>query len=175
MGTPNRTMLGDAQLTCLHEWLSRVNGTSIFKFVVTSVPFTSLWGHDAQSDSWAGFPAEKQTLLDAFHSVPNVILLSGDRHEFAAIEFTSANPEQYPVWEFSTSPLSMFYIPLVRTLNLRSEVTVQRKRTRTENTENGPEVIDFVEDIPLERVVKYIPKGHHKWQVTPILTYSFSP
>ncbi|KAG5725346.1 hypothetical protein E4T56_gene6761 [Termitomyces sp. T112] len=78
-----------------------MNTISIIKFVVTSLPFTSLWGHDAQRDSWAGFPEEKQELFTTFHSVPNVILLSDDRHEFAAIEFTSS----YPVWEFSTSPL----------------------------------------------------------------------
>ncbi|KAG6878746.1 hypothetical protein C0993_008045 [Termitomyces sp. T159_Od127] len=62
-GTSKRTMLGDVQLAALHNWLSRVNATSIFKFVITSVPFTSLWGHDAQTDSWAGFPEEKKELL----------------------------------------------------------------------------------------------------------------
>lgn len=48
------TMLGDAQLTALHRWLVKVNGTSTFKFIISSVPFTSLWGHDAVTDSWAG-------------------------------------------------------------------------------------------------------------------------
>ncbi|KAG6910883.1 hypothetical protein DXG01_006566 [Tephrocybe rancida] len=163
MGTSNRTMLGDAQLASLHEWLSRVNGTSTFKFVVTSVPFTSLWGHDAQTDSWAGFPEEKQALLTAFHSIPNVILLSGDRHEFAAIEFTSPDSNSYPVLEFSTSPLSMFYIPFVRTLHMQSERFARRNRTKLVATENGTESVDYVEEIPLERVIKYIPTGNSKW------------
>ncbi|KAG6845031.1 hypothetical protein H0H87_001368 [Tephrocybe sp. NHM501043] len=168
VGTSNRTMLGETQLAFLYEWLSRVNGTSTFIFVVTSVPFTSLWGHDAQFDSWAGFPEEKQALLTAFHSIPNVILLSGDRHEFAAIEFTSPNPESYPVLEFSTSPLSMFYIPFVRTLRLQSDSFVLKNRTRTISTENGLEIVNFVEEVPLERVIKYIPTGNSKWSTLEI-------
>ncbi|KAF8078218.1 PhoD-like phosphatase-domain-containing protein [Lyophyllum atratum] len=170
MGTSNRTMLGDVQLASLHEWLSRVNASSSFKFVVTSVPFTSLWTHDAQSDSWAGFPDEKQALLAAFHSVPNVIILSGDRHEFAAIEFTGPNPEDYPVWEFSTSPLSMFYIPFFRTLRMQSDAYTQRNRTKIISTEHGPEIITYVEDIPMERVIKYIPIGNVKWSALEIDT-----
>ncbi|KAG6865886.1 hypothetical protein C0991_010967 [Blastosporella zonata] len=162
MGTSNRTMLGDRQLAVLHEWLAQANGTSTFKFVVTSVPFTSLWGHDAQSDAWAGFPEEKQALLAAFHTVPNVILLSGDRHEFAAIEFTSPNPESYPVLEFSTSPLSMFYIPFFRTLQMQSDDFARRNRTMMISTENGTEVTNYEEEIPLERVIKYIPTGNSK-------------
>lgn len=143
-----------------------MNGTSTFKFVVTSVPFTSLWGHDAVSDSWAGFPSEKAALLDAFHSVPNVIILSGDRHEFAAIEFSSGTG--HTVREFSTSPLSMFYIPFVRTLRLKSE-NVVRKITgwampdTSDGEGKGLEAI--YEDVPQERVMKYIAKGNYKWFV----------
>ncbi|KAG6813101.1 hypothetical protein H0H92_013955 [Tricholoma furcatifolium] len=170
MGTSNRTMLGSTQLTSLYEWLSRVNATATFKFVVTSVPFTSLWGHDAQTDSWAGFPEEKQALLSAFHTVPNVILLSGDRHEFAAIEFTSPDPKDYSVLEISTSPLSMFYIPFVRTLEAQSPGFAQRNRTKVIFSESNsePEVIEYVEDIPLERVIKYMPTGNSKWSLLEI-------
>jgi len=52
-----------------------------------SVPFTSLWTHDAQTDSWAAYTSEIASLLSALHTAPNVYLLSGDQHEFAAIEF----------------------------------------------------------------------------------------
>jgi len=100
-----RTMLGDVQLAAMQDWLAKVryegellcsilryflqvNNTASIKFVVTSVPFTSLWGHDAQVDSWAGFPSEKTSILKTLQSVPNVFLLSGDRHEFAEIEFS---------------------------------------------------------------------------------------
>ncbi|KAF9459580.1 PhoD-like phosphatase-domain-containing protein [Collybia nuda] len=163
-----RSMLGDEQLHALLEWLGRVNGTSTFKFIATSVPFTSLWGHDAQIDSWAGFPEEKAILLEAFHSVPNVIILSGDRHEFAGIEFSSVNADLHEVREFSTSPMSMFYIPFFRTLRMHSESTVQRNYTRFNDMGTGPE--SYTEDIPTETVLKYIPTGNYKWSAFEIDT-----
>ena len=134
----------------------QVNQTSTFKFIVSSVPFTSLWTHDAQTDSWAGYESEKAALLNVLYTVPNVVILSGDRHEFAAIEF---NPDGFGhrVVEISTSPLSMFYIPFIRTLRQASESTV-----------NSTKVVDGeknVEEIPQERVLEYIAQGNYKWYV----------
>ncbi|KAI0060520.1 hypothetical protein BV25DRAFT_1917618 [Artomyces pyxidatus] len=63
------------------------DAAKVVVFIVTSVPFTSLWTHEAVTDSWAGFTHEKATILSALHTVPNVIMLSGDRHEFAAVQF----------------------------------------------------------------------------------------
>jgi alkaline phosphatase D len=157
------SMLGGVQLAAFNQWLARVNNTAVFKFVATSVPFTSLWTHDAQIDSWAGYSQEKEQLLDAMHTVPNVILLSGDRHEFAAIEFASPAQGQYPVWEFSTSPLNMFYIPFFRTLQMQSNNTFQK--TRTIINDGSSEVGHVKENIPVERVEKYLPDGNHKWSV----------
>ena len=37
-------------------------------------------------DSWAAYPEERNALLDVLEYVPNVIVISGDRHEFAVIE-----------------------------------------------------------------------------------------
>ncbi|KAI0075810.1 hypothetical protein K474DRAFT_1355853 [Panus rudis PR-1116 ss-1] len=149
-----RTMLGDKQLAALYEWLGKVNNTATFKFIATSVPFTSLWQHDAQVDSWAAYESEKMALLTALHSVPNVILLSGDRHEFAAIEFNSEGPG-HKVVEISTSPLSMFYIPFVRTLRPQSENTVQHVKVVDDK--------EVVEELPQEKVIKYIATGNYKW------------
>jgi alkaline phosphatase D len=118
-----RTMLGERQLTTFYKWLSKVsvgcslhsflsddlsqvNSTMTFKFIVTSVPFTSLWTHDSV-DSWAAYEEEKAAILDALFTVPNVIILSGDRHEFAAIEFSGQNASSHRVLEISTSPMSM--------------------------------------------------------------------
>jgi alkaline phosphatase D len=141
----------------------QVNQTATFKFIVTSVPFTSLWTHDAQTDSWAGYASEKASLLSALHTVPNVFLLSGDRHEFAAIEFNPLDEGigSHVVREFSTSPLSMFYVPLVRTLRAASEAVVPRTRLRIVDEESSPE--EVVEEVPMERVVKYLPIGNYKW------------
>lgn len=101
--------------------------------------------------------------MEAFHSVPNVIILSGDRHEFAGIEFSSANADLHAVREFSTSPMSMFYIPFIRTLSQKSKDTVQRTHTKLNVTEAGTEVIEYTEEIPAEKVLKYIPTGNFKW------------
>ncbi|KAI0315543.1 PhoD-like phosphatase-domain-containing protein [Amylostereum chailletii] len=156
-----RTMLGDEQLSALYGWLGKVNNTATFKFIVTSVPFTSLWGLDAQIDTWAGYEFEKATLLDALHSVPNVILISGDRHEFAAIEFNAKNADAHPVYEFSTSPLNMFYVPFIRTLSLQSEAVVERTELLRVDEESDP--VEIVKEIPQEKVIKYLPLGNHKW------------
>lgn len=88
------TMLGEKQLHDLHSWLGRVNSTATFKFIVSSVPFTSLWhGWDGQKDTWAGYRIERDSLLDVLQYIPNVVILSGDRHEFAFIEHRAKIPE----------------------------------------------------------------------------------
>jgi len=158
---PVGTMLGETQLAALHNWLAHANGTASFKFIVSSVPFTSLWGYDAQNDSWAAFPAEKAALLDALHSVPNVVIISGDRHEFASIEFNSAH--LHTVREYSTSPLSMFDIPFVRTLRMQSEETVAQNHSEMVVTEEGPVYVTETVQVPKERVVKYMARGNAKW------------
>ncbi|KAF5324615.1 hypothetical protein D9611_004431 [Ephemerocybe angulata] len=165
-----RTMLGERQLEAFNTWLAKANTTATFKFIVSSVPFTSLWGHDAVRDSWGGYEAEKTQILLDLHSVPNVFVLSGDRHEFAAIEFVGPTNGSYPIQEFSTSPLNMFYIPIVRTLNMESKDVVTRTRTEVVLSEEGPEVQTFEEEVPRERVVKYIPEGNVKWSTIEIDT-----
>lgn len=86
--TPKRrTMLGDKQLTALYSWLGKVNSTTTFKFIVSGVPFTTLWkGSGGAMDGWAAYPEERSALLDVLEYVPNVIVISGDRHEFAVVE-----------------------------------------------------------------------------------------
>ncbi|PPQ98839.1 hypothetical protein CVT24_003393 [Panaeolus cyanescens] len=153
------TLLGQTQLQALKHWLHKTNETSSFKFIVSSVPFTSLWTHDAQVDSWAGFPTEKKLLLDLLHTVPNVIIISGDRHEFAAVEFNTADPKGYPVLEFSTSPLNMFYIPFIHTLRPRSDETFAVLNNDTNE-----------ETIPYERTIAYIPEGNVKWSTFEVNT-----
>lgn len=160
------TMLGDKQLTALYNWLGKVNNTAVFKFVVSSVPFTALWTYEGVIDTWAAFPYEKSALLSAFQSVPNLIVLSGDRHEFAAIEFESGD-SGHNVLEISTSPLSMFYVPFIRTLKPRSEEVVNKTREEVVLLEDGTqEVIKHVDKIPRENVIRYIAEGNYKWCVS---------
>ncbi|KAI8998976.1 PhoD-like phosphatase-domain-containing protein [Trametes punicea] len=170
----SHTMLGDKQLTALYNWLGKVNNTAVFKFVVSSVPFTALWTYEALEDTWAAFPYEKSALLGAFQSVPNVIVLSGDRHEFAAIEF-AAGDGGHNVLEISTSPMSMFYVPFVRTLKPRSEEVVNQTREEVVVKEDGStEVVKHVEEVPREKVVKYIAEGNYKWSTIEVDTRDYN-
>jgi len=169
----NRSMLGAQQLGTFLNWLSKVNSTSTFKFVITSVPFTSLWTHDATVDSWAAYTAEKALVLDALATVPNVIILSGDRHEFALVEFNHLSSNDRPILEISTSPLSMFYIPFVRTLLPTSRETISRKYVHSTIREDGSEVFtESVEQVPRERVLKYLPIGNYKWSIIEVDTFN---
>lgn len=72
----DKTMLGTAQKAAFLSWLSDVNQTVTWKFVVSSTPMMSLWAYGEQ-DTWAGFLTEREELLDVLESVPNVIVLSG--------------------------------------------------------------------------------------------------
>ena len=119
---PNKTMLGKTQLLDLRGFISRKEQPGVhFKFVVSSIPFTRNWRVNA-ADTWSGYLHERQTLLEAMWDVSlssdpvSVIVLSGDRHEFAATAFPPPASGKWPlsgtVHEFSTSPLNMFYLPL---------------------------------------------------------------
>jgi alkaline phosphatase D len=104
---PEKTMLGLQQKDALFEWLGRVNETATFKFLISSVPFNSLWGKpDGHKDTWAGYRHERNEIMDVLEFVPNVVVLSGDRHEHLAVQLRET------VTEFSTSPLSQFYVPV---------------------------------------------------------------
>lgn len=102
-----------------------------------------------------------------FHYVPNLFIISGDRHEFAHVEFRNPAPARN-VYEISTSPLSMFYIPLIHPLrpfspfSLRAFEVLHEDNTTTESGENATHTIEHV---PFEMAVKYIPEGNYKWCV----------
>lgn len=51
-----------------------------------------MWGGpNGQIDTWMGASQERRTLLELLEYVPNVVVISGDRHEFAAVEHLGAN------------------------------------------------------------------------------------
>ncbi|KAK4148191.1 PhoD-like phosphatase-domain-containing protein [Dichotomopilus funicola] len=121
----SKTMLGEEQLADFLAWLRRPEPRGVkWKIVASSVPFTKNWRVNTQ-DTWGGFLEERAVLLQAMWDVANrgigVVVLSGDRHEFAATKFpppseksqeTAAVHETAAVWEFSVSPLSQFYSPI---------------------------------------------------------------
>ena len=91
-GDRTKTMLGETQLADLLAWLKRPELPGVrWKILVSSVPFTKNWWFGAQ-DTWRGYLGERQIILEAMWDVGlnggvGVIVLSGDRHEFAATAF----------------------------------------------------------------------------------------
>ena len=148
-----KSMLGRQQREDLLAWLARREPSGVrWKVMVTSIPFTKNWRFGSE-DTWAGYLGERQVILEAMWDVGleggvGVVVLSGDRHEFAATAFpppaqgkvvgldigyagqglhqglkTKHWPLSAAVHEFSTSPLSMFYLP-VRTYRQDDEEDV---------------------------------------------------
>jgi len=113
-------MLGKPQLQDLLFWISKPPPRGVhWKIIVTGVPFTKNWQFGSQ-DTWGGYLVERRAILEAAWEMSStlgvgVVILSGDRHEFAATSFPPPKDSEWPisatVHEFSTSPLSMFYLP----------------------------------------------------------------
>jgi alkaline phosphatase D len=116
-----KSMLGNEQLQDLLAFLAKPVPRGVrWKFVISSVPFTKNWKVN-NLDTWAGFLDERQKILEAMWDVGlkggvGVVVLSGDRHEFASTAFPPPLGGKWPisatVHEFSTSPLSQFYLPI---------------------------------------------------------------
>ncbi|MCJ1293755.1 hypothetical protein MMC34_005310 [Xylographa carneopallida] len=147
--SPAKSMLGATQLHHLLAFLREPSPPGVhWKFVVSSIPFTRNWRFN-NADTWAGYLHERQLILEAMWDVgatssTGVVVLSGDRHEFAATSFPPPLGGKWPlaatVHEFSTSPLSMFYLPV---------------RTYVE---------DEAEE-PREVCIKYLPDGNSKFGI----------
>ncbi|KAK7749769.1 hypothetical protein SLS53_000348 [Cytospora paraplurivora] len=116
----DKTMLGAEQLADLIAWLQKPEPRGVqWKFIASSVPFSKNWPVNVQ-DTWGGFLAERKKILEAMWDTAargiGVVVLSGDRHEFAATKFPppeeSKWTENSTVFEFSASPLSQFFSPI---------------------------------------------------------------
>ncbi|PHH70920.1 hypothetical protein CDD82_6851 [Ophiocordyceps australis] len=115
----SKTMLGEEQLADFLAWLARPEPKGVkWKFVASSVPFTKNWPVNVK-DTWGGFLVERSKILEAMWDAgargTTVVVLSGDRHEFAATKFPPPRDSQWPdtatAFEFSTSPLNQFACP----------------------------------------------------------------
>lgn len=116
----SKTMLGEQQLSDLLHWIAKPPPRGVhWKMIISSVPFTKNWQF-GDEDLWGGHLVERRKILEAAWTIGaergvGVVVLSGDRHEFAATSFPPPKDSQWPisatVHEFSTSPLSMFYLP----------------------------------------------------------------
>lgn len=117
---PEKTMLGKDQLHDFLYWLSRPEPKGVkWKVVASSVPFTKNWPVN-NKDTWGGFLNERKVVLEAMWEAGargmGVVVLSGDRHEFAATKFPppagSKWSEDVAPYEFSASPLNQFSSPV---------------------------------------------------------------
>jgi alkaline phosphatase D len=173
-------MLGQKQLHALHSWFGKVNSTTTFKFIISSVPFTSLWhGYDGQKETWAAYKIERDSLLDVMQYIPNIVLLSGDRHEFAFIEHRGKIPEisgklfaslsfEVTQFDFIVGPLSMFAVNSM-TLKSASDAMMEKIYIDTKTTPDSEKVesqarvgLTVTETIPEERTIAYLPAGNYK-------------
>lgn len=145
INSTEKTMLGQEQLSDLLDFLRRPVPKGVrWKFLASSVPFTKNWRFDGE-DTWGGYLAERRIILEAMWDLQasgngvGVVIVSGDRHEFAATAFPPPKDSRWPVsatvHEFSTSPLNQFYVPV---------------RTYWQTDEE-------------DMLIKYIPKGNSKF------------
>ncbi|CZR56681.1 related to alkaline phosphatase family protein [Phialocephala subalpina] len=120
VNSTEKSMLGPEQLSDLLAFLEKPEPKGVkWKIVASSIPFTKNWRVNSL-DTWAGYLHERQKILEAMWDVGlrggiGVVVLSGDRHEFAATAFPPPVGGKWPISatvnEFSTSPLSQFYLP----------------------------------------------------------------
>ncbi|CRK35660.1 hypothetical protein BN1708_001292 [Verticillium longisporum] len=116
----NKTMLGAQQLEDFLAWLNRPEPKGVqWKIVASSVPLTKNWPVNTK-DTWGGFLSERRKVLEAMWDAGargvGVVIVSGDRHEFAATKFPPPEggrwPEMAAPHEFSCSPLNQFSSPV---------------------------------------------------------------
>jgi alkaline phosphatase D len=185
----NHTMLGHTQLTSLLRYLNSREPPHVhWKIIASSVPFTKNWRFGT-SDTWGGFLSERAQILSAMHEAERtlgvrVIILSGDRHEFAAIRYppsqdqnqirrTSGSEMIYDhtpsagPHEFSVGPLSMFYLPL-RTFKQTDDQEVAIKYLPDGNSKVGVVDISPLAGEEQRSLLKYSlwVDGVRKWEYT---------
>lgn len=114
---PSKTMIGAATKADLKTWLTTT--TARFKFLVSPV----MWSNHGTTgnDSWFGYQAERQEILDYIrsHHVCGVVLLSGDQHWSGVMRLDQAPP--YHFYELSPTPLG--------------------NTVRTKTTDVGPDIL----------------------------------
>lgn len=94
------TMLGSTQFIELQKWLLATNLGFSFRFLVSSVS----WSTSNGDDSWTAFRTERNRIFNFMigNSVNGVVLLSGDLHYAVVSEIIPG------LFEFSASPIDAY-------------------------------------------------------------------
>ncbi|KAJ8101098.1 PhoD-like phosphatase-domain-containing protein [Lipomyces tetrasporus] len=162
---PNKTLLGKEQLNDLRLWLEE-HRDAPFKIIVSSIPFTKNWRGIDMYDTWAGYLHERAIILKWFWDVGGVVILSGDRHEAAAIKFPSPDGvSKKDTYEFSASPLSQFYLP-IRTHKQRDNEDVTIMYMPDGNSKVGKIDIETREDGSTLLGYQLYIDGTQRWNYT---------
>lgn len=174
INSTEKTMLGKEQLDDLLGFLRRPVPKGVkWKILASSVPFTKNWRVDGE-DTWGGYLAERRSILAAMWDLQasgggvGVVIVSGDRHEFAATAFPPPKDGRWPVsatvHEFSTSPLNQFYVP-VRTYWQTDEDDVLIKYVPNGNSKFAAISIENPESAE-RSVLKFrlFADGEERWQ-----------
>jgi alkaline phosphatase D len=173
----DKTMLGAEQLDELLYWLARPEPRGVkWKVLASSVPFTKNWPVN-NGDTWGGFLDERQVVLEAMWDAGargyGIVILSGDRHEFAATKFPPPEGGRWPQTavphEFSASPLNQFASPFP-TYKQVDEQDVPLKYIHAGSSKFGALTMDLVQDGRLStlRYTLYV-NGEEAWS-TDVLT-----
>ncbi|KAG9003379.1 hypothetical protein FRB94_003147 [Tulasnella sp. JGI-2019a] len=169
----DKMVLGESQMLDLWLWAAKVNATSTFKFIVSPLPLTSLW---PSSSSWSTCSnSERKRLIDLLAYIPNVIVISGGRHAFAAVEY---HPPDVPIAGVADIPkTSSMYEFVVGPLSGETALQWDHPQNRSVRWENVTAVIpitgfgEVVEhetvDVEIEReeekLLEFVREGNHKW------------
>lgn len=100
----DKSMLGEAQLAALEEWLLTSQAT--FKVLVSSVMWSNFG--TTGSDSWRGFRDERQRIIDTIYDnhIEGVVQISGDQH-WSAIFRNSYGDPPLVIYELEPTPLAI--------------------------------------------------------------------
>ncbi|KAI0470894.1 alkaline phosphatase family protein [Xylariaceae sp. FL0804] len=173
--SPEKTMLGETQLTDFLAWLRRPEPHGVkWKIVASSVPFTKNWRVNTR-DTWGGFLVERRKVLEAMWEAGRdlgvgVVILSGDRHEFGATAFPPPKGSDWSdsvtVHEFSASPLNQFFSP-IGTYKQTDNEDVELKYINSGNSKFGVVTIEKLADGTLSSM-KYsvFVDGEEAWNTT---------
>lgn len=98
-----KSMLGNAQLLALEEWL--LTSTATFKILISSVMWSNFG--TTQTDSWLGFQSERQRIIDTIYDngVEGVVIISGDQHWSTIVRNTYRDPPLV-IYELEPTPLA---------------------------------------------------------------------
>ncbi len=102
---PEKVMFGPEQMAWLREAL--VSSKATFKIVASGNQMLNDMLYDPSwQEMWELFPHEKRAFFEflADSEVEGVVLLSGDRHHTELLRLE--RPGQYPLYEFTSSPLT---------------------------------------------------------------------